>query len=180
MLFLPSAGGLSGQQAGVIFTIHSFYVPVVSNFFWALLVYVRLSVSIWNIITRTVLFSDTGNMVFVQWDNDDDEDIFQYNYGNHSKYSVLIVDEPRVPLPGQPIETGCVVTTGWHSFGKFKKKSASVCEYMQRSEHVCIFKWIWKKQVHCTYHHWNQSQKYECNVLTDMRTGSHSQPFLVA
>jgi len=51
-----------------------------------------------------------GNSVFVNWDANGD--VYRYNYGHGGLYSVLLVDEPRSLLPGQPLNVGCHVTPG--------------------------------------------------------------------
>ncbi|XP_045211909.2 uncharacterized protein LOC123563266 [Mercenaria mercenaria] len=55
------------------------------------------------------------NKLWVNWDNNDE--IRQYSYGEWNYYGVLPVEEPRIPLPGQPLDVGCVVSTGkdWKS-----------------------------------------------------------------
>ncbi|XP_053382342.1 uncharacterized protein LOC123540965 isoform X2 [Mercenaria mercenaria] len=55
------------------------------------------------------------DMVWVHWDENDE--IRQYNYGHLDQYTVFQVEEPRIPLPGQPLDVGCVVCPGkdWQS-----------------------------------------------------------------
>ena len=57
----------------------------------------------------------TDDTVWVDWDTEH-LSTYHYHYGKDGQYDILLVDEPRVPSPGNNMAVGCEVEQGRFGF----------------------------------------------------------------